>query len=660
MTARSTPVYFGLCFALSLTWLLIVDLPTMGDDYLGEFMRIGMKPWSDAHAWTAGADSLLSGQDLSDMAARRPLYPLFLAVMTALTGEGYRSTAALQFLLTALGFATAATLLRPVRHRTAATALAAFFLVWRPEVSTVFMTEWMALPILMLAFSSIWRGLDRREDGPLLVGCLLLGVSQAVRPWAVFCLATVPAIALFASGQNVWRRLQRAAVVFLFVALGFSLQPISGALFTQRGANSTQFGVILHAQLRWETDLPKVWDEPEIWRLREAGASAFEINRAILRVCWRYIREDPGRIAKPMLASWKRYPLEVNWSFRREPPFVAALVLGFLLLSFFDRRPATGPALAAIATAAGLGLALGFFFTVTMGLLLIVGLVVCLLRRGPFDRFLLLYLLGVLLSLPLVGANGGPRVRLGADPLHFAIAAVGAGWLLNRLWRSHPSRPAATAIKPAGRRTLLLAPALTLAILIGVPLLVRTLGSDPTIRFDDRLDRRLSGDPSLVSHSELDRSHRLYAEVDSEVTALIGRRGFRFFRFRARDAIEFSAGEGLEVGKRVTQLWPLEKRDFPRTIVFVGPRFLILPGIRVHELEEFGNRQFAVVGWIDARERDDRYHTPWALVAEELHVAQDDGSSLRIDLPAPPMPAVPEDGDPTVEARPPDTPTAES
>lgn len=153
-----TWLYLAVCLALSVGWLMAVNFPTLGENYVDEFFRIGMKPWSDAYAWTDGAEELLAGQTLTSVGARRPLYPLFLAGLTRLTGPGYFSIAGLQFLLTAVCFGVVAWLLRPVRHRFAATALLALLLIWRPEGVSVFMTETLALPLLALSFAAFWRG----------------------------------------------------------------------------------------------------------------------------------------------------------------------------------------------------------------------------------------------------------------------------------------------------------------------------------------------------------------------------------------------------------------------------------------------------------------------------------------------------------------------
>lgn len=634
-------VYVAICLALSAGWLLAINLPTLGEDFIHEFFRIGVIPWSDAHNWYEGADRITQGRELTSVAARRPLYPLFLANLTWLAGGDYLQAIGAQLLLTAIAFAGAAAILRPVADRFSATLLLSLLLLWRPENVPLFMTETLAMPLLALAFAAIWRGLDQRDDGSLMAGYLLFGLSQAVRPWALLCLVTVPILGAFGKGIAFRRRCLRTLGLLGCLALGYVFHPIAGSLFSSPGQTTTNSGEILFAQVSGGISWTATWDDPEIRRLVAAGKSPEELNRAVWRRCWEIFKEDPSKFGKATVATWKSYFRQTLWPFPRGSNSILWLSCAFMGLALLDparhRKPSAilKPGFAGIL----LWLLLTFFFTQTLSVALALGLLLCLYRRRPFDIFVLLYLLGILLSLPFLGNAGGQRPRIGGDILLYTIASLGIGWILDR--STSPRHRGGPITR--GLRMTAGVPATVFAVLAGVlivaPLTIRSLARDaPTIPLSQRQISEIEArHPGILRAGELDRISGVYG-LDPEIAEISGRRAYRSQRFERRDSLEFEAGKGLDLASRKGQLWPLGKRNFHRTILISGRNFLILPNITRDQLAEIGDRELLIAGRVKTRSREQRFDIATAILADEVWYAQDDGALSRLSLTQPSAP----------------------
>lgn len=192
-----------------------------------------------------------------------------------------------------------------------------------------------------------------------------------------------------------------------------------------------------------------------------------------------------------------------------------------------------------------------------------------------------------MISLPLLGAVGGNRVRLGADIIHYLIAAVGVGWVLAPRLSSTPNDQPQRA---PSLRLMIGVPAAAAAIFLLAPWVIRSLAQpqqliQPTPTHIAALHDAY---PGIVSPEELDWIADLgYRGGDPLVAEITGKLTYRRWRFHPRDALELAAGEGISVDLRQPQLWPLATRDFARTILFEGPKFLILPGVTPEQLARF-------------------------------------------------------------------------
>jgi hypothetical protein len=133
-------------------------------------------------------------------ASRRPLYALFLAILFKWFGAPYLNAITAQILLTGIALLIAFALFR--RHP--ARILALFYLsqlaIWEATTQSVFLTENLAILALIPGMTLIWLGVSAGGPSYWYLGLFFYGLSQAVRPWALLGLATVPWAAFFFSG----------------------------------------------------------------------------------------------------------------------------------------------------------------------------------------------------------------------------------------------------------------------------------------------------------------------------------------------------------------------------------------------------------------------------------------------------------------------------
>jgi len=175
-------------FLVFFSFRFFVNNATMGKDYTGNIFRIGIVPWSDAKGWVNGAENVMSGKLMPEFPGRRPLYPLFLVVILTFFGLSYKNIIFVQMILSGFSLVAAYLILKRVKPRLSVIIFLCFLAVWRPDVSTVFITENLGIYVLILGFAMIVKGVDRRMSGAFLSGLFCIGLSQAVRPWCILIL----------------------------------------------------------------------------------------------------------------------------------------------------------------------------------------------------------------------------------------------------------------------------------------------------------------------------------------------------------------------------------------------------------------------------------------------------------------------------------------
>ena len=311
--------------------------------------------------------------------------------------------------------------------------------------------------------------------------------------------------------------------------------------------------------------------------------------------------------------------------------FVAVAV--FLLLALIEGMTLPSPmanlSKVALATAVVLSI---FFFSQVMSVMVIVGIAVCIRRRRePLHLFVLLYLAGILLSLLFLGAARGQRTRIGADILHYLVAAIGVDWLL---WRRAAPTVGGSETKPARLLPTIAAPIVAAVVFLAMPFAIRAKApAGASVRLKGRQLAAVRAEyPEAILFRLLQGQGPLKRKTDSELRALSGQRALMGLQVVVQNTIELSAGDGIEVAA-LRHLWPLEPEEFRRFVVLDRHRFAILPELtrgRLSELETKG--ELIAVGSLKTRPGKLPRSTVWALVADELWFVDAAGDLGRIPL----------------------------
>lgn len=154
----------------------------------------GLIPLSDATNYYIDSIRIIHGIDISDFSAMRPFFPGFLSVVMLLTNSNLLTSLGI---LTAFGGIAAYLSAREIQ-RTHGAGPAVFFLTliflyYRHHSGTT-MSETLGVPVSLLGFAMMWRGISNSSRNLALFGILLTTLALNIRPGAMFVL---PALLLW-------------------------------------------------------------------------------------------------------------------------------------------------------------------------------------------------------------------------------------------------------------------------------------------------------------------------------------------------------------------------------------------------------------------------------------------------------------------------------
>ncbi len=631
-------------FLMLLVFRVYANIETLRMDYTDNVFRVGIVPWSDAKGWVDGALQLLDGESISGVSTARPLYPLFLSVLFFFLGSSYLGLIYAQMVLSALVIAAAYHLLKPVRNRLGVLIFLSFLAVWRPDVSTVFMTENLGIYLLILCFAFMWRGFSLYFKESTFSGAFLLGLSQAVRPWCVMTLVTTPFVS-FCSSRPFKEKFRFFIIHALLIALGFGLHPVAAALFNKPGEGYANNPQTLYGQVVGGKGWTAVYNDPLIKKALAENRSAIEVNAIIYERIKQLLLENPGNFLKGIGNSYKHYFSKIPDQFGDANTTPIYFSLFFLLLCWLDcsayrlqrnillkNRFLAGSVLI-------LSLVLFFmeyrWFWTIVSLMGILQLIVS--HRNGFSAFLLLFLAGILLSLPLVGNDGGLRVRIGSDIAFFSVAAIGFSKLLTAIpsltpgFRT-PEPPSKSEIRSV-HCTWIIFPtiALFLAIPFSIRLLYRHHAEFPTAAIQDaeEIAARLELEETPLTPEHLNALW--YAWPGKSFEEVDGRLAFFPIRYTAQDAVSFDIREGISrmnpiIGARH---WPLYPMDMKRTVMILENWYTLFPNVSLEALSRFQNKRMVVVGNLLVNRRPFMHATPFVLIASHI-LSTDHSGSLQV------------------------------
>lgn len=628
-----------LLFLLFLAFRIYVNIGTLGMDYTENVFRVGVVPWSDAKAWTDGAIQVLNGEPISGVATARPLYSLFLTVLFFLVGSSYMGAIYGQMAISALVLLAAYYLLKPIPDRVGVLLFMSFLAVWRPEGSTIFMTENLGIYILILSFTMFWRGFCLGCEKTTLAGTFLLGLSQAVRPWCIMSLVTVPFIC-FVSKKPIIAKFKSFILHVLIVSIGFGFHTMGTGLFNSPGKSYANNPQTLYGQVVGGRGWTAVYEDPIIKEALKENRTADEVNKIIYQRIKELLMENPGNFLKAIISSYKYYIMKIPDEFgnaKRNPIY---LILFFLLLLVLDKssdpnrcfnslknRPM---ALSVLILALILFYFKYIWFWTVLSLVGVIQLVFS--HKERFNVFLLLYIAGIMLSLPLVGTDGGFRVKIGSDIMLYLLAALGLCRLLAdaRFISSHSSTAADIPIYNIRLYHFMGIVLGTMTLLLAVPYIInishRHQAENTMLENLEAQDiaTRLNLDQIPLDTEKL--SARWHAWPEASFEEYDGRSAFYPIRYTYQDAVFLDIDDGISrmSPSSAAMHWPLSPMNIRRTVMILETWYTLFPNISPDILNRFENKRILVVGNLLVKPRPFRHATPFVLIVS--HIASTDES----------------------------------
>jgi hypothetical protein len=602
---------------------LSVNMPTHHETHFEAF-RIGIIPWSDARGWVNGAENLLEGERISNIPGRRPLYPIFLAGIFSMLGVDYSSAIFFQIILTCLAVVAAYYILRDVRERLAVILFVTLLSLWRPTSPSVFMTENLAILILSISFALIWRGFRLGDKSDTCTGFFLLGLSQAVRPYAVLCLGTVPFVPFFFDGQ--WStKLKYTLWLLCFTAIGYSLHPLASALFNESGTGSN-FAMVLYGQVAGGKGWTSAYADPAIQESIRNSLSLGELNRIIYQRAMELFFQNPFQFIIAAVKSYKSYLIHLPHAFSTQYDF---FILFFPLAVMSDPNMRLSDFVSIVKERPLLWTSIPFLFLAYRYLFLTfsaIGLMTSIqYRKDPLHIFLLLYLAGILLSLPLIGSDGGTRVAISSDIFVFLLASIG---FRRCLGLALPSNQVSIEPDPCMKKGWAVM-ALVFFLFFVIP---HAIKAKAAFREDSALPgleseqiSEIAGtDEPVVGPSTLrSLKNSWFISSQLKLDTLSDSSAYATYKFAIRDSVYFKAEEGINPNH--FELWPmtLTKPKFSRTI---NTRlWTVFPNIEPYQLERIDNKEIVVIGSLVVNDLRWRYDTPYVIIVKFIGSVDSNG-----------------------------------
>jgi hypothetical protein len=505
------------------------------------------------------------------------------------------------------------------------------------------MTENLGMIVLIPAMACLVRGFSAGSVHYAYAGLFLLGLSQAVRPWSLFILATVPLVFLFRP-IGVERRWRQLILAVLFTIAGFACHYGAVGLFNQPDNRYDNYLYTVYGQVLGGKGWAAVYEDPEIRALLASSAPAQSVNSVLLRKIQQQLIERPELFIQAAGKAYTNYFLSVPEAFyRSRSPHLVFCMAVFMMMGYFwwryrpslqwlvslsiRRRVVLAVALIAMV------IVFKWFWTV----MAVVGFGRTV--RHATDRLHLLVLMllaGILLSLPFVGVDGGDRVKLVSDVWLYLCAALGALTLLQLIIssadRMEQSNYPDQSVTDLTRRQLLLATALPVVVLLFLPwvsLTVRSAQSVETQRITvEELSTRLAlTEPILGPVALTSLWHKWPAESFEDLNGRTAGFPVRFYR---RDSIFLRAGQGIESSSHIVsgRHWPLSKQSFQRTVWVLENRYAMLVLRQSSDLGIPDGKWVWFVGTLETIRRPFLHATGFVMMISHVAYRDVDGSLI--------------------------------
>jgi hypothetical protein len=454
----------------------------------------GIVPYSDGTLWFGGAERLLFNGSVDDYVGKRPLNPALFAMRLALTNVDLRLAMVLEAVF--LGVACCLVAMVVARHLGAPAGLALFAGIFGfvgPFAASTF-TESLGVAFGALAVCLLWPALHDRDPRLFAGGLFLLTVALSARPGAIAVVLLLPLWFAWAARREedrlvAWPALGLGvAAVIAGVAMNLAASLSTGGNPANLNSNSMYMVYGLATGYPGWDLTRQGWgrafdDHPEIIPLDDSERAV-----VVRRLALRAVADDPFRFANSLFQSEVNYLRLVVRHAVVTPNLpvrigVVAAGLGLAALALSRRRRERVPLLLDLGLflAAMLCLPVFLLWGAVTGLPWWTGCALALVFYGAFvlvgsarllssthAGFLLVAMVGVVLSVPLIGLDGS-RVLAATAPLMTLPLAIAVS-VLARGTDQVPAQPVGTAAGGNRWSPAILGAAVVAVAVLGAPL----------------------------------------------------------------------------------------------------------------------------------------------------------------------------------------------
>ena len=351
--------------------------------------------FGDTQSYANLARSILDGRGLNGSAFRPPVYPVFLAGVYFLFGEGYWPLRVIQIIISSFTCMLVYLLGKNcLDHRTGLIAacinsIYPFFIFF----SAFTLTETLYILLLVASVFLLSRTVEQPQKHRLLASGILLGLTVLCRPSTIIFLVFLFGGLIF---SPIWSgsKVKNIAILFLLAILTISPWSIRNYLTFRQFVPLTTMG----GHTFWEGNNPQATGGPcHYWPEGIDNLSEVERDRYLTKATLKVIRENPSHFLKLMGIKFVRF-----WNIL--PNYEGFSSLKYNLVSMLSYGP-----------------------------ILLTGLGGMILTRKRWIKLLILYLLIFSFTLTYMLFVGSIRYRTPIMPFFIIFSGYGVNWLYLRL-----------------------------------------------------------------------------------------------------------------------------------------------------------------------------------------------------------------------------------
>ena len=607
--------------ALSLLFTVIVLYrisTTLPNTLTIDYTSITNIPWADAVGWVTGAENIQEGIKMVDFPSRRAIYPAFLSLIFFSTGGTYDAAIITQCILYSAAILICFLLLRAENAKYSVAFFLACITLWLPITQSLFLTENLGSILLIISFGFLWKGVHQKCSSNYTIGLFLLSLAFFTRPWAIGCLLTLPLLA-FSGSANINNKVRSYFFFLTAIFAGFSINWIVTSLFATPGTASnypqTLYGLVSHS-LNWRSSSV----DPVISKYMQANIAPLELNTIIYKRCLEIFINNPWLFLQSVLDTYSDYIHHLTGPFNTSIYLYPLFILFFAIFLRFKPQKLSWHSYLVVPI---------FFLLAFLNLqkylflfLLIYGILFAFIkRRSNIGGFIILYLFGILISLPIVGIDGGDRVKIASDIFLFFLAAFGfqqiilptkeleeAGFINNKL----------------NLTAACLTFTISLVVFVCLPWTIRLIAPlKTTDNLSSITPEQVSSQLNLpqlpLSTIDLEKINRNWPspsyETVNDKTVLIT------IKYTARDSIFFKEKDGVQ--QRPFEFWPMGIISPPTARTIHTRSWCIFPRTSPLTLKQFDNKNILIVGKLIGKPRNWKYDTGYSIIVKYI------GSSIK-------------------------------